>query len=378
MSAAGEDLDLLLSLGGDRVPETPPGSPSSRPPHFSGYNSDDASPRRNRLADMSVFRDTVKDYLDPELTAHRFVHSEPRIQKKSGEVVIERFSGLRIRDQILSSIELTNRFADVRFVRLSVIRNLLSGDNLAGSWATVGVLTEKGATKIFLFGDACKMMSCNERVGTVFALFNSNVRKDDNGKGFSLSVYSVSQVLKIGTSADYGVCKGKRKDGEPCTMVINKNRGMYCKYHSSKAPQQYTTARAELKGGNFQMTFRPKQEGVYVLDPQAGRLDGRRTVQPAKVMSVDGLKKVLSTANKVTTNSHSQGIRFLGSITGNAQPNLEEKKFSKPEKIKALPEKRNTEASRLPSKDGMGKRNRTSYSSVNMIELDIVSSDEES
>lgn len=42
------------------------------------------------------------------------------------------------------------------------------------------------------------------------------------GSGFSLSAYSANQVLKLGTSIDYGVCKGKRKDGMACTLVINK------------------------------------------------------------------------------------------------------------------------------------------------------------
>lgn len=42
------------------------------------------------------------------------------------------------------------------------------------------------------------------------------------GTGFSLSVFSADQMLKMGTSTDYGVCKGKRKDGLPCTLVINK------------------------------------------------------------------------------------------------------------------------------------------------------------
>lgn len=42
------------------------------------------------------------------------------------------------------------------------------------------------------------------------------------GKGFSLSIFSNGQILKMGISADYSVCKGKRKDGIACTMVINK------------------------------------------------------------------------------------------------------------------------------------------------------------
>lgn len=42
------------------------------------------------------------------------------------------------------------------------------------------------------------------------------------GSGFSLSVFSHNQILKMGISVDYGVCKGKRKDGMACTAVINK------------------------------------------------------------------------------------------------------------------------------------------------------------
>jgi len=42
------------------------------------------------------------------------------------------------------------------------------------------------------------------------------------GKGFSVSVASVGQMLKMGVAADFGLCKGKRKDGVACTMAINK------------------------------------------------------------------------------------------------------------------------------------------------------------
>lgn len=73
------------------------------------------------------------------------------------------------------------------------------GDTLSGCWVTVGVLTEKGSPKtsstgkayciwklscldenavsVFLFGDAYKR-NCKELAGTVFAVFNSTVRKD--------------------------------------------------------------------------------------------------------------------------------------------------------------------------------------------------------
>lgn len=65
------------------------------PPNFSsftGYLSDDGSPRRTRQTDMSVFRDAVEDCLD--------FHPEP-VKKapnlKKNEVDVEKFSSLRIR-----------------------------------------------------------------------------------------------------------------------------------------------------------------------------------------------------------------------------------------------------------------------------------------
>lgn len=75
----------------------------------------------------------------------------------------------------------------------------MAGDTISGCWATVGVLTEKGNPKlssagknfcvwkvgsldesvvsVFLFGDAFTKNS-KEPVGTIFAFFNSSIRKD--------------------------------------------------------------------------------------------------------------------------------------------------------------------------------------------------------
>ncbi|GMP37525.1 hypothetical protein CsSME_00009157 [Camellia sinensis var. sinensis] len=236
-----DDLDLLLSLQ-DRVLETPPASPSALHPQSPGYLSDDGLPKRVGQVDMSVFRNAVEDCLDyePE-NAKKSVKSSQL--KKANDPEVEKFSGLRIRNQLISHVELSNHFSDIRFVRLPAIKNVLNGDTLSGCWATVGVLVEKGNPKVsttgknyciwklgcldektisvFLFGDAYQKYS-KEVAGTVFALLNCAVRKDNLGPGFSLSVYSAGQILKIGTSLDYGVCKGKRKDGMACTLVINK------------------------------------------------------------------------------------------------------------------------------------------------------------
>ncbi|XP_039126941.1 protein MCM10 homolog [Dioscorea cayenensis subsp. rotundata] len=399
MASNGDDLDLLLSLREDRVPETPPGSPSSHPSDLPGYFSDDALPKRTGSANMSVFRDAVKDYLDeanPSTSGP--VVRNPKKARKSHEVEAEKFSDLRIRNSLISSVELSNRLSDLRFVRLTAIRNLLSGDTLSGCWATIGVLTEKGAPKlssagknyciwkmgcldelnvsVFLFGDAYSRYS-NEPLGSVFVLFNSVVRKDSMGSGFSLSIYSATQFLKIGTSADFGICKSKRQDGNACTMAINKHQGQYCKYHTTRAYQKYSTMRSEFKGGNLQRMFKLQSEGIYMVDPLASKSNLRTSTQRAKVLSVDGLKKALSNAENVTSNRYSQGIRFLSKVTANTQPKVVSRESAKDNHLNS---KKRPTSSMVKEKIQLNaKRNKTTHSSStgNMIELDIVNSDEE-
>ncbi|XP_021810455.1 protein MCM10 homolog [Prunus avium] len=411
MSNRQDDLDLLLSLQ-DRVLETPPGSPS----HSAGYLSDDEFKGQRGPVDMSVFRDAVEDCLDYE---PKPVQKTGKLNRPSASTdpEVEKFSGLRIRKQLITPLELNDHFSDIRFVRLSAIKNLLRGDTLSGCWATVGVLTEKANPKtsstgksysiwkfgcldedtisVFLFGDAYEM-NCKEQAGLVFALLNCTVRKDAMGGGFSLSVYSANQMLKMGTSVDYGVCKGQRKDGMACTVVINKRRGIYCKFHKSKESQKYSTMtmRTELNGGNLRTAFRTphSREGIFMVDPLSDKTNTCKRKQPVKLLSVEGLKKALSNAGKVTTNTHSQGIRFLAEMTGKTDPKdaikaskMQSKPISSLEKRKpsslsmdpsAVIKNQQMDSKRMKTgkekilidktKEGMGK----------MIELEYISSDE--
>ncbi|XP_050235366.1 uncharacterized protein LOC126683496 [Mercurialis annua] len=408
MSSDQDDLDLLLSLQ-DRVLETPPGSPSNPHPTSSGLLSDDEElTRRRGQADLSVFKDAVKDCLiqdtKPVVKAEKFKQS-----KSSNEVNVEKYSGLRIRNQSVSPTELSERFSDIRFVRLQAIKNALVGDSISGCWATVGVVTEKGNPRtssvgksysiwkigcldentisLFLFGDAFQK-NCDEQAGTVFALFNCTVRKDNTG-GYSLSVYSSNQILKMGTSIDYGVCKGKRKDGMACPAVINKRQGIYCKFHRSKASEIFSTTRTELKGGSFRSSFRDplKAQGIHIVDP-ADRTSIKKGKQPVKLLSVQALKDALSNADKVTTNTFSQGIRFLNEITGKMKQkngnkvsatasqgttNLDKRKLDP-----TIGLRNKAEAKRPKTNQGQASSEKTEpWSMGKMIELDIYASDED-
>ncbi|MED6186691.1 hypothetical protein PIB30_069184 [Stylosanthes scabra] len=409
---SSEELDLLLSLQDqEKVLETPLASPG-----FAGYLSDDDRDNGEK-ADMSVFRDAVQDCLQYQPNPNP--NSNPKSNTKPllhNDADVEKFSGLRIRNQLLTSNEIRESFSDIRFVRLSVIKNLLFGDTFSGSWVTVGVLTEKGPPRmsstgktyciwklgcldentvyLFLFGDAYQRNS-TEQVGTVFALFNSTVRKDPKGNGFSLSIFSTGQILKMGTSADYGVCKGKRADGMACTLVINKRSGAYCKYHKSKASGKYSTTRTELKGGNLNTAFRSrdylKSEGIYLVDPLAEKRNLKKS-QPVKLLSVDALRNALSKAGKVTTNTHSQGIRFLSEVTAKSGPKLMNKGTKAPNERSNGTEKRKSSCVNVMGSSPVirnqhlnAKRARTEQIEVDktikstgkFIELDFVSSDED-
>ncbi|PKI52857.1 hypothetical protein CRG98_026688 [Punica granatum] len=212
---------------------------------------------------MSAFKNAVEDCLDYDPKSVK-KESKSNRTNVNADPEVEKFSGLRIRNQLLTPAELNDHFSDIRFVRLSVIMNVLKGDNLSGSWATVGVLVEKGHPKtssngksysiwklgslnedsisLFLFGDAYQQ-NMNEKAGTVFALFNCNVRRDN-----------------------------------------------------SKASEKYSSvSRTLIQGGNIRTAYRDhlKSEGIYLVNPLVDRSNTNKGKQPAKVLSVEGLKKAL-------------------------------------------------------------------------------------
>ncbi|CAI0557696.1 unnamed protein product, partial [Linum tenue] len=422
MSTHQEDLDLLLSLQ-DRVLETPPGSPSNSPSGSPGLLSDDeGSPRRRRegkAADLSVFKDAVRDCLDFDVNklaekSKKLKNHRPSA-KKSGEANVEKYSGLRISDQQVTLAQLAEHFSDIRFVRLPTIKNLLVGDSISGCWATVGVLTEKGqprtssagksysiwklscldesSVSVFLFGDAYKL-NCMEKAGTVFALFNCSVRKDNMGQGFSLSVFSANQILKMGTSVDYGVCKGKRKDGMACSLVVNKyvhkvlinsRQAVYCRYHNvvnmtSKndhivmnrlalthfdltllfyrkllrdSPRHVLSLREVLNCKlaasffgcrNLSTAFRTpfNSRGIYIADPLADLKNIKKPAQPVKLMSIEGLRKALR----------------------------------KPQSMKPNPSQHD-DAKRTKTSQGKASVDKGKQGTAKMVELHLIDSDEE-
>jgi minichromosome maintenance protein 10 len=221
------------------------------------------------------------------------------------------------RDRLVATDTLTSKFCDLHFVRLQGINRAGMRTNLQGSWATVGVLTEKGQPKlsaagknfmvwklssldgalvsVFLFGGSYTE-HWKESAGAVFAVFNAKVRLDERSKEMCLSVFKGDQMLKLGTSADYAVCKGKRKDGTSCTVVVNKKQqGEFCQYHLGTAYQKHRTHRAELNGGNLATAFSgPGTKRAQAVRPNVfSPTKETKFMRPLKHLTSPDLRKVL-------------------------------------------------------------------------------------
>ncbi|MCO5594789.1 hypothetical protein L7F22_048823 [Adiantum nelumboides] len=344
--ASDDELELLLAFQG--VPDTPPSSPSrldsdsraTTPPavrsalaEVFGYGSDNDD--LNRKASMEVFREVVK--LPPKTAPpchshHNYSKSLPNShphfcpRDSANHIDIEAHSRLRISIAAM-------------------------GENIKGSWATIGVLAGKGTPKvsstgqnfsiwkiasldsttvpIFLFGEAFSH-HYKEPAGCIFAVFNAKVRRDDKRKELSISISASDQLVKLGTSVDYSVCKGKRKDGVACTAVVNRQHGEYCQYHSSAMRQKYKSQRAELNGGNLSTGLSSLQKGRMSQNtPLSEESLPTKPQKPVRIMSVKGLRNVLSNADKVTTKFQSQGIRFLACLADESKENANPNSTSK-------------------------------------------------
>jgi hypothetical protein len=180
---------------------------------------------------------------------------------------IEEFSGLSIKDRCVPLRQVREALTGRTVYKISDFESgdqrkfaTPGGDSKKHvSWATVGVLTEKSFPKsshgggsegrpgsgnyqiwtlsdfraqisLFVFAEAYAGLA-NEPLGSIFLISSPSLVPAVERRSFSLSASKDGQVVRIGTSPDFGTCRGTRKDGKPCTMVINATKCQYCKFH---------------------------------------------------------------------------------------------------------------------------------------------------
>ncbi|KAM9845836.1 protein MCM10 homolog [Aulostomus maculatus] len=188
------------------------------------------------------------------------------------DVAVEKYSGLRLRKPRVSSSEMDRKMADRRLIRLSQVPERMKRENLEESdWVTFAVLVNKATPQsnstgktfsiwklndlhnlevfvsLLLFGDVHKEHWKTE-LGTVIGLLNPNPMKQKDGyDGVSLTVDHPQKVLMMGEAQDYGTCKGMKKNGDPCSQIVNMYDCQFCQYHVKAQYKKMSSKRAELQ-----------------------------------------------------------------------------------------------------------------------------------
>ncbi|KAL6435465.1 hypothetical protein ACFW04_005441 [Cataglyphis niger] len=204
------------------------------------------------------FNNTIKDIKNNSIT--KDVYSDP-------------FFGIRIISPLISSAELKERMKDKIAVTISRVKNHIVSDNMHNDWVIAGVLINKSATRtsqkgtsyciwkisdlsddlktvsIFLFSNAYKQL-WKTITGSVIGILNPNVLENkDNIDQASLSIDNPQKLMVFGRSKDMGKCKSIKKNGEPCTAIVNTSRCEYCVYHV-KQEYKKCARRADLQSSN--------------------------------------------------------------------------------------------------------------------------------
>ncbi|KAJ0056932.1 hypothetical protein NL108_000740, partial [Boleophthalmus pectinirostris] len=188
------------------------------------------------------------------------------------DVAVEKYSGLRLRKPRVSSTDMERKMADRRLIRLSSVPERLTREKLEESdWVTFAVVVSKATPQssnsgktfsiwklndlhnlevfvsLLLFGEVHKEHWKTEP-GTVIGLLNPNPMKQKDGyDGVSLTVDHPQKVLLMGEAQDFGTCKGVKKNGEPCSQIVNIYECQFCQYHVKAQYKKMSSKRAELQ-----------------------------------------------------------------------------------------------------------------------------------
>ncbi|TPX41662.1 hypothetical protein SeMB42_g05480 [Synchytrium endobioticum] len=201
-------------------------------------------------------------------------------------VSTEYYSTLRLKNRLVSSAQLKEHTQGRKFVKLCQISSQIdkTQQDIEGNWITIGAIGEKSQPKIasngkkfcilkltdfafvggklnlitvFLFEKAFER-HWKEATGCVIALLNPKlVPPNDNNQAYALSIDNPDKIMKIGTSADFAVCRV-----ENCRGVINKSLGGKCEFHNMRAYKKHKLHRSEFAAATNIFTIGDPQENA--------------------------------------------------------------------------------------------------------------------
>lgn len=201
----------------------------------------------------------------------RPLYSQPPPKLEDVNIYTDPIFGIRIVQPLISSAMMKERMVGRIAVDIRSLQHHLEHNDLSQDWCLAGVIvgksgvqtSQKGAqymiwklsdlkggiktASLFLFKSAYKELWKTAQ-GMVIAVLNPTEfpRKEGKSSEPALSIDNHLRVMILGKSKDYGTCKSRKKNGEPCTVIVNLNVCDYCVYH---VKQEYgkLSGRSELQ-----------------------------------------------------------------------------------------------------------------------------------
>lgn len=193
--------------------------------------------------------------------------------KQFSSAYVDPVFGLKIIQPLISNSVLSERMSGRIAVTMLKVRDHTECGDLSKDWVIAGAIISKSPVKttqkgdqfmiwklsdlkgdiktisLFLFRSAYKEL-WKVSQGMVIAVLNpkvfSNNNKGDRTDEASLSIDTAQRVMILGQSKDFGSCKSKKKNGDPCNAIVNLSSCEFCVFH---VKQEYNTAsrRSELQ-----------------------------------------------------------------------------------------------------------------------------------
>ncbi|XP_075408480.1 protein MCM10 homolog isoform X2 [Tenrec ecaudatus] len=275
-----EELDVSVLPKAKRVARAPKAAPAGPQSSSSGVASAPSQPLQNIPGNKPNGMQRDQSWRAPKSSGDQ-----------TAPVSVEAFSGLRLRRPRVSSTEMNRKMVGRKLIRLSQIKEKMAQETLEEmDWVTFGVIVKKvtpqssntGKTfsiwrlndlrdltryvSLFLFREVHKELWKTEQ-GTVIGLLNANPMKPKDGsEEVCLSVDHPQKVLIMGEALDLGTCKAKKKNGQPCTQMVNLNDCEYCQYHVQTQYRKLSAKRADLQstfsGGRIPKKFTRRGAGL--------------------------------------------------------------------------------------------------------------------
>lgn len=195
--------------------------------------------------------------------------------KTVSDIYTDPVFGIRITRPLISSTALEERMQGRTPVNMLRVKKYVELQNTTQDWVIGGVIVRKSLVKksqkgnqfliwtltdlkddfktvsMFLFRKAYNDL-WKTTEGTVVAVLNPNIldRSENSKDQACLSVETSDRVMILGQSKDLGICKSKKKNGEPCTAFINLSQGEHCIYHVKQEYQKFSR-RQELQSSTM-------------------------------------------------------------------------------------------------------------------------------